>query len=95
MSMPSRSISASRVSTEVILSRIVSFCLRLTSRVASVACRSIGSDSGRKLGCASRSASGETTWQWMSMVKCRRGAAPLRERLAATRMACGMAGLQV
>jgi hypothetical protein len=34
---------ASRVSTEVSLSRIVSCCLRLTSRVASFAWRSIGS----------------------------------------------------
>src|SRR3954468_10542955 len=64
-----------RVSFEVSIDQTFCVCWRLTSRGASLAKTTIGSLAGSNAGLTSSSAAGVWTWQWMSTVNWRCGAA--------------------
>src|SRR3954471_17423386 len=64
-----------RVSIEVSIDQTFWVCWRLTSRVASFENVAIGSLFGSNAGLTSSSAAGVWTWQWMSTVNWRCGAA--------------------
>src|SRR5215472_966449 len=68
MSMPIRSMSASRFSIEVNWTRLRSACWRLTSRVHSLAYSSRGCRVAVGWPATISAALGVSTWQWMSMV---------------------------
>ncbi len=68
MSIPVRSMSLMRCSTEVSCVRMASSCLRPTSFVIALEKVSIASRVGSKTSFVSAAASGVITWQWISTV---------------------------